>query len=26
MARAFYVYLMTNKSGTLYTGITNDLE
>ena len=26
MARTFYVYLMTNKSGTLYTGITNDLE
>ena len=24
--RRFYVYIMTNKSGTLYTGITNSLE
>ena len=22
----YYVYLMTNRSGTLYTGVTNDLE
>ena len=22
--RQYYVYLMTNKSGTLYTGVTND--
>jgi putative endonuclease len=22
----YYVYIMTNKSGTLYTGVTNDLE
>jgi len=21
----YYVYIMTNKSGTLYTGVTNDL-
>ena len=24
--RQYYVYIMTNKSGTLYTGVTNDLE
>ena len=24
--RRYYVYIMTNKSRTLYTGITNDLE
>ncbi|MFN3467173.1 MAG: GIY-YIG nuclease family protein [Candidatus Brocadiales bacterium] len=24
--RQYYVYTMTNKSGTLYTGITNNLE
>jgi putative endonuclease len=23
--REYYVYIMTNKSGTLYTGVTNDL-
>ena len=22
----YYVYIMTNKSGTLYTGVTNNLE
>lgn len=22
----YYVYIMTNKSGTLYTGITNDIK
>ncbi len=22
----YYVYIMTNRSGTLYTGVTNDLE
>ena len=26
MAKDYYVYIMTNKSGTLYTGVTNDLE
>ena len=26
MRRQFYVYIMTNKSSTLYTGVTNDLE
>ena len=25
MIRQYYVYIMTNHSGTLYTGITNDL-
>ena len=24
--RQYYVYIMTNRSGTLYTGVTNDLE
>ena len=24
--RDYYVYIMTNRSGTLYTGITNDLK
>ena len=23
--RTYYVYIMTNRSGTLYTGVTNDL-
>ena len=23
---AYYVYIMTNRAGTLYTGMTNDLE
>ena len=26
MAGRYFVYLMTNQSGTLYTGVTNDLE
>jgi len=26
MAKNYYVYIMTNKSRTLYTGITNDLK
>ena len=26
MSRQFYVYIMTNKSQTLYTGVTSDLE
>jgi putative endonuclease len=25
-ARDYYVYIMTNKSGTLYIGMTNDIE
>ena len=24
--RAYYVYILTNPSGTLYTGVTNDLK
>ena len=24
--KKYYVYIMTNHSGTLYTGVTNDLE
>jgi putative endonuclease len=24
--KEYYIYIMSNKSGTLYTGITNDLE
>jgi putative endonuclease len=24
--KEYYVYIMTNRSGTLYTGITNDLQ
>ena len=24
--KEYYAYIMSNKSGTLYTGITNDLE
>jgi putative endonuclease len=24
--KTYYVYIMTNKSGTLYTGVTNDLK
>jgi putative endonuclease len=23
---AYYVYIMSNRAGTLYTGVTNDLE
>jgi putative endonuclease len=23
--KQYYVYIMTNRSGTLYTGVTNDL-
>jgi putative endonuclease len=23
--RQYYIYIMTNRSGTLYTGVTNDL-
>ena len=26
MEKQYYVYIMTNHSGTLYTGVTNDLE
>ena len=26
MARSYYVYIMTNHSGTLYVGVTNDLQ
>jgi putative endonuclease len=26
MMKQYYVYIMTNKSRTLYTGVTNDLE
>jgi putative endonuclease len=26
VTREYYVYIMTNRSGTLYTGVTNDLE
>ncbi len=26
MAKQYYVYIMTNHSGTLYTGMTNDLR
>ena len=25
MSKEYYVYIMTNKSRTLYTGVTNDL-
>jgi putative endonuclease len=25
MSKEYYIYLATNKSGTLYTGVTNDL-
>ncbi len=24
--KQYYVYIMTNRSGTLYTGVTSDLE
>ena len=24
--RQYYVYMLTNRSGTLYTGVTNDLQ
>ncbi|MCD6288275.1 MAG: GIY-YIG nuclease family protein [Candidatus Hydrogenedentes bacterium] len=26
MRKQYYVYIMANKSGTLYTGVTNNLE
>ena len=26
MTKQYYVYIMTNRSRTLYTGVTNDLE
>jgi putative endonuclease len=26
MMRQYYVYILTNKSGTLYVGVTNNLE
>lgn len=26
MAREYYVYIMTNNSGTLYIGVTNDIR
>ena len=26
MKKTFYVHIMTNRSGTLYTGVTNDLK
>jgi len=26
MGKQYYVYIMTNRSGTLYVGVTNDLE
>ena len=26
MSRTYFVYILTNKSGTLYTGVTNDLN
>ena len=26
MVRSYYVYILTNRSGTLYVGVTNDLQ
>jgi putative endonuclease len=26
MSKTYFVYIMTNRSGTLYTGVTNNLE
>ena len=26
MSKTYYVYILTNNSGTLYTGVTNNLE